>query len=123
MRQRFSPSSQLQAGHPGLEQRAVVELVGVADALRVLEDLGDVGVLFLGDVLQLFQQRQVAVALDVALRARIAVPVPGAAEVAARLDDAEVVEARFAQASAGQQARETAADDRDLDLLAQRRRG
>ena len=50
----------------------------------------------------------------------IAVPVPGAAEVAALLDDADVVDARLAQPRAGEQAAEAAADDDDLDLVGQR---
>jgi len=56
----------------------------------VFEDLGDVGVFLLRDVAELFEQRQVAIGFDIALRAGIAVPVPGAAEVSAGLDDADV---------------------------------
>ena len=69
--------------------------------------------ILLGDVADLFEQRQVEVAFDVALRARIAVPVPGAAEVAAVLDHADALEAGFAQARRGQQPAEAAADDGD----------
>ena len=50
----------------------------------------------------------------------IAVPVPGAAEVAALLDDADVLDAGLAQPRAGQQAAEAAADDDDVDLVGQR---
>ena len=52
--------------------------------------------------------------------AGIAVPVPRAAEVAALLDDADVVDARLAQPRAGEQAAEAAADDQHLDLVGQR---
>ena len=97
MIQRVSSSSQRSSVTRVWKQRVVVELVVPGDALRVLEDLGRVGVLLLRDVAELLEQRQVAVALDVALGAGIAVPVPGAAEVAARLDDAEVLEAGLAQ--------------------------
>ena len=69
---------------------SVVEAEVAADACAVLEDLGAEGVLLLRHVADLLEQRQVDVRLDVALRARVAVPVPGAAEVAAVLDDAEV---------------------------------
>ena len=71
-----------------------------ADPLGVLEDLGDEGVLLLRHVAELLEQRQVAVRLDVALRAGVAVPVPGAAEVAAGLDDAEVGDALLGQPAA-----------------------
>ena len=50
----------------------------------------------------------------------IAVPVPGAAEVAALLDEPDVVDAGLAQAGAGEQAAEAAADDQHLDLVGQR---
>ena len=74
-------------------------------------------VLFLGDVAELFEQRQIDVRLDVALRSGIAVPIPGAAEVAALLDDANVFDARFAQTRASEQAAEPAADHNDLDFI------
>ena len=53
----------------------------------------------------------------VALRARVAVPVPGAAEVAALLDDADVVDAGFLQPGAGDEAGEAAADERDRHVV------
>ena len=77
-------------------------------------------VLLLRDVADLLEQRQVDVRLDVAHRARVAVPVPGAAEVAALLDDADVVDAGLAQPRAGEQAAEAAADDDDVDLVGER---
>ena len=78
------------------------------------------GVLLLRDVADLLEQRQVDVRLDVALRARVAVPVPRAAEVAALLDDADVVDAGLAQPGAGEQPAEAAADDDHVDLVGQR---
>ena len=79
-----------QPGHLGLEQRVRVQAELPADALAVREDLRAVHVLLRRHVPGLFQQRQVDHRRRVALRARIAVPVPGAAEVAALLDDADV---------------------------------
>ena len=79
------------------------------------------GVLLLRDVADLLQQREVDVRLDVARRARIAVPVPRAAEVAALLHDAQVVDARLAQPGTGEQPAEAAADDEHLDVVEQRR--
>ena len=84
---------------------------------------GREGVLLLRDVAGLLQQRQVDVALDVALRAGIAVPVPGAAEVAALLDDADALDPGLAQPGAGHQAAEAAADDQHVDLVGAAARG
>ena len=76
-------------------QRAFVQVEVPGDALAVLEDLRRAGVLLAGDVGGLLQEREVDVGLDVALCSRVPVPVPGAAEVAALLDDAKVVDARL----------------------------
>ena len=92
----------------------------LCDAPRVLVDLGREGVFLLRHVAELFDQRQVAVAFDVALGAGIAVPVPGAAEIAAGFDDVNVVDAGFVEARAGQQSAETSADDYYVDLVVQR---
>ena len=81
---------------------------------------GAAGVLLLRHVADLLEQRQVDVRLDVALRARVAVPVPRAAEVAALLDEPDVVDAGLLQAGAGEQAAEATADDDDVDLVGQR---
>jgi hypothetical protein len=66
-----------------LEARPAVEIVLAADRAAVGEDLGRARVLLGRNVAELLEQRQVDVRLDVALRARIAIPVPRAAEVAA----------------------------------------
>ena len=74
--------------------------------LAVLEDLRAVRVLLGRDVADLLEQRQVDVRLDVALRARVAVPVPGAAEVAALPKEGAAAPTSFKQAGASRQARE-----------------
>ncbi len=56
----------------------------------------------------------------VAHRAGVAVPVPGAAHVAATLDDPNVLDAGLLQAGAGHEAGKSAADDRHRDLVAER---
>src|SRR6516165_2693578 len=103
-----------------LEAHVAIEIEFLCDSARVLEDLRRVGVLFLGDITGLFEQRQIDVRLDIALRARIAIPVPGAAEVAALLDHADTLNARLAQSGARHQAAEAAADDDHLDFVVQR---
>ena len=82
---------------------------------------GPNGILLLRHVAELFEQRQIRVGLDVAGDARVAVPVPGAAEVARRIDHADVLDARLAQPRARQQAAEAAADHHHLDLVRERR--
>ena len=64
----------------------------LADATRMRTDLVAEAILLLGDVAGLFQQRQVDVAFGVALSAWISTPVPGAAEVAAFLNDANILD-------------------------------
>ncbi len=108
------------AGHLGLETGVSVQVEVLADRLAVREDLGGLGVLLLRHVPDLLQQREVHVRLDVARGAGIAVPVPGSAEVAALLDQADVVDARLAEPSAGEESAEAAADDQYLDLVGQR---
>ena len=110
----------LEVGDLGLEARVAIEVERLADRTAVLEDLGRVRVLLLRDVAHLFEERKVDVGLDVTHRTRVPVPVPGAAEVAALLDDADVVDASLAQPSAGEQAAEPAADDDDFDLIGER---
>ncbi len=107
-------------GHLGLEERAPVEVEVLADGPAVGQDLRRARILLHRHVAQLFQQRQVDVAFDVAGRAGIAVPVPGAAEVAALLDDPDVRNPGLAQPRGGQLPAETAAHHHDLDLVGQR---
>ena len=107
----------LQVRDLGVEQRVVVEAELLPDALAVLEDLGRVGVLLGGHVPGLLEQRHVHEARRVALGAGVAVPVPGAAEVAALLDDADVVDAGLLDAGAGDEPREAAADERDRHVV------
>ena len=96
--------------HLGVEQRVVVEAELAADAPALREDFGRVGVLLARPVPGLLEQRHVDHRGRVALGAGIAVPVPGAAEVAALLDDADVRDAGLDQPRAGHQPRESAAD-------------
>ncbi len=76
----------------------------------------------LGSVVELLEQRQVDVSFDIAHRAGIPVPVPGAAEVTAVVDDANVTKARLVQAGARQEAAKATAGDHDLGMIGQRLR-
>ena len=66
---------------------------------------------------ELLEQGHVDVGLDVALDARVAVPVPGPAEVSGRFHDPEVADPGLLEAHAHQHAVEAAADDQDGGLL------
>ena len=74
------------------------------------KDLRPAAVLLFGDVLELFEQRQVDVRLDVARHARVTVPIPGTAEVASLLDDADVLDSQLTQSRPGQQSPEATSD-------------
>src|SRR5215471_2948148 len=104
----------------GLKESAAIQIVLLADAACVREDFRCEGVLLFGQVSGLLEQRQIDVRLDVALRSRIAVPVPGTAEVAALLDDAKVLHPRLAQTGPREQTAEAATDDYNLQRLVQR---
>ena len=103
----------------GVEQGVVIQAELPADALAVREDLRAVHIFFRRHVPGLFQQRQVDHRRRVALRAGIPVPVPGAAEVTALLDDADV-DAGFPQPRRGDQAGEPAADTHDGPVIGPR---
>src|SRR5690606_17835149 len=84
-------------------------------------DLGAVGVFLDRHVAGLLEQREVDVRLDVAVDARIAVPVPGASEVRGAVEDADVGDAELAQARGRQDPAEAGPDYRHLDLVRERR--
>jgi hypothetical protein len=95
----------------GVEQGVLIQPELPPDALALLQDLRRVSVLLARHVPGFFQQRHVDHGGGVALGARIAVPVPGAPEVAALLDDAHVPHPRLHQPCAGDQPGETTAHE------------
>src|SRR5262249_42705639 len=103
-------------GYARLKVRHVVEGVRAAGPLRVVVNLRRERVLLFRDVAQLLEQRQITIGLDVALRTGIPIPVPGAAEIAARLDDPQVRDAALLESRCGEHAAKTTADDRDVDV-------
>ena len=84
---------------------------------RVGQDLWCLHVFLRRHITHFFEQRQVDVGLDVAHRAGITVPIASAAEIAASLDHAQMVDADLAQARRYQQSIEAAADNRHLDVI------
>ena len=103
-------------GDAGVEQRSPVQVEGPPEGLAVREDLRLEHVLHGGDRADLLEERQVDVGLDVARRTRVAVPVPGAPEVTAPLEDEEVVDALLRQARRSEHPGEPATDDHDVGL-------
>src|SRR5882672_6678335 len=104
-----------------LKAGVAIQIEFFADAPRMSQDFRRVGVFLLRDVAGLLEQRQIDIGLDIALRAWIPIPVPGAAEVAALLDHADVLHPSLAQTRACQQAAEAAADYQNVNRVRQRR--
>jgi hypothetical protein len=100
-----------------MEQRVLIKTVLARNVERMLEDLRSVRILLGRPVTDLFQQRQIDHRGRVALRPRIAVPVPGTAKIAALLDDADILDARFLQAGPRDKTREAPADEREGHVI------
>src|SRR5208337_2960366 len=86
----------------GLKGGELVEVVFSGDGLAVREDLGALGVVILGHVVELVEQRQIVIGDDVARHAGVPVPVPCAADVSSALDDANALDAMLPQPRGGQ---------------------
>jgi hypothetical protein len=104
-------------GGAGLEEGVVVQPVMIGDAHGMLTDLLTRRVSLCRHIAGLLEQGHVDVRLDVASDARVAVPVPGAADVARLVHQAHVVDARLAQERTGLQAAEAGADDEHRDAV------
>ena len=101
----------------GVEQRVVVEAVLLADALAVREDFRRMRIFLRRHVAGFFEQRHVDHRRRIALRARIPVPVPRAAEIAALLDDADIPDAGFRQPRGRGEPGKAPADERKGDMV------
>ena len=101
----------------GMKQRVVVEAKLRADAPAMREDLGRMRVFLRRHVPGFLEQRHVDHRRRIALRAGIAVPVPGAAEIAALLDDADIPDAGFRQPRGGGKPCKAAADEGEGDVV------
>src|SRR3954469_23047680 len=90
------------------------------DAAAGGEDLVALGVLLGGDVPQLLEQRHVHVGLDVARDARIPIPVPRTPDVGSLVDQPDALHTEFAQPGPDKKSAESGADNRDVNVIAQR---
>src|SRR5262245_30139196 len=100
----------------GVEQRVVLQAELLADRVEIEADLLAERVASGGDVAHLLEHRHVDVRLDVAHDARVPVPVPGAADPAGLVDQADVVDAGVAQLRAGDDLYYAGTVLRDLEL-------
>ena len=100
-----------------MKQGVIVEIILTPDALALGQNLGGVGVLLRGPVARFLQQRHVDHGRRIALSPGVAIPVPGAAEVAALLEDAHIRDARLLQPGARHQAREAPSDKGKGDVV------
>ena len=90
-------------GDSGMKSCELVEVVLSGDGLAMRENLGASRVVVLGYVVELVEQGQVVISDDVARDAWVAIPVPGAADVCAALDDTNALDAVLAQARGSQE--------------------
>ena len=104
----------------GLEEGTGIQVERATQQLAVREDLVGLHVLLGGHVTRLLQKWQVHVRLHVARTVGVAVPVPGATEVAGQVDHAEVRDAGLQQMMSGEHSSESGADDHDLGLFSHR---
>ena len=104
----------------GVEQRLAGEVVLLGDGLEVGEDLAAGRVPVPRHVAELLQHRQVDVGLDVAHDPRVAVPVPGPADAAGLVDDADALDPDLTQAGRGDDAGDAATDDDDVGIVLDR---
>ncbi len=106
--------------HHGVEKRVFIEVVLLRDALGVFADFVTVGELLRRHEARFFEQRQIAVGVVVALQTGITVPVPHAAKVTRMINVAETGEAGIPDVNASCDAGPPAAEDGDIDFLADR---
>ena len=107
-------------GHSGMEKGVVFEVETVGDRLEVASDLLAERVAAGGDVIELLEHREVDVRLDVAHHARVAVPIPGSPDAARLVDDADPLEAGFAEVGAGEDPGDPPAHDDDINFVGDR---
>ncbi|CAB4802073.1 unannotated protein [freshwater metagenome] len=99
-----------------MEKRVLVHIEATTKLLAVRKNLRRKRVTVGRHEASFFEHRQVHVGLNVTHRARVTIPVPGAAEVAALFDNAEVVDTELAKIRSFKHAAETAADDHCVDI-------
>ena len=103
--------------HPGLKDCVFVKTKVLSNALRVLIDFGCKGIAEFGHVARLLEEREIAVGLNVTLRTRIAIPVPGSAEVTAAFNNSDSFNACLDQACGCEHTDPATANDDNFSLV------
>ena len=103
-----------------LQQRVAIEIEFARDLLGMFPYFGSGGVFLAWHAADFFEQRQIDIGFHIAGCARIAVPIPGAADIATAFDNADIFDADPAQFRRAQQSAIAAADDDDVHLLPDR---
>ena len=111
---RFVP---LQVGDLGMKQRVVVEAELLADPPAMREDFRRMRVFLRSACARFLRAAACRPSMPYRMRAGIAVPVPGAAEIAALLDDADIFDPGFRQPRRGGKAGKAAADEGEGDVI------
>ena len=101
----------------GVKQRVRVKTVLAADSLAVSQNFRRVGIFLGRPVAGFLEERHIDHGRGVALRARVAIPIPGSPEIAALFNDARIAHASLMEASASDQTREAAADESESHVV------
>jgi hypothetical protein len=101
----------------GVKQRVVVQAILLADALAVRQYFRRMRIFLRRHVAGFFEQRHVDHRRGIALRAGIPVPVPGAAEVAALLDDPNIPDTGFRQPRGSGEPGKAPAEESEGDVI------
>ena len=104
----------------GLEHCGAVEIELCGEELAVRKDFWRLRVFFGRHIAGFFEHRQVGIRLHVTRGARVAVPVPGATKVAGLVDDADAVDAFFAQIRGREHSSKAASHDHHFNVLCDR---
>ena len=101
----------------GMEQRVVIEIILAADALALFKNLRCESIFARRHMAGLFQQRHINERRGIAHGPWVAIPIPGTAEVSALFDNADVLDAVFDATRAGNQPRETTANESEGHMV------
>ena len=103
-----------------MEQTAIIKIKSFGHVLGVFEDLKAGRKLHSWEIAHFLQQWHVAVGFNIARYAGIAVPVPGAADIASLFAKPDIGETRLPKLVPKYEPTKTTADDQNLTFIVQR---
>ncbi len=92
----------------------------VTNSLGMLKYFRRIGVLLLRHVANFIKQGQVTVGFDIALSTRVAIPVPGTAEITTGFNNADIFNSSFFEPGGGHQPTEPSTDDGNSNIKTER---